>query len=185
MRVRVPAHTAAWANGKYPLVYSLLLSGATTRSATAALNAFTCGYKATADPLAALTSAMLIAYGAEGAQGKLERGFIGARSWKDGKCVKPANAEETTCECIWQALLFLLLCLDFRLVVRLGCNRVLNGARISNQPTQLLFCLQFVFRWPRTPLFTYRMMASYFKCLANTLAGCYLQHLQGPVPQRA
>jgi hypothetical protein len=90
---------AVTANGNYALTYALLASGANW-DITESLQSLACGHKATADQLAALTYALLLANGAEGAKKKLEDGFIGARDWQGGKCVMPAGGRTgaTTCE---------------------------------------------------------------------------------------
>lgn len=84
------------------MAYALLVSGASAGAATDALQSLTCGYKATENQRSALTNALLLAHGAEGARKKLERGFIGARDWQGGKCVMPAGGRkgETTCQCL-------------------------------------------------------------------------------------
>lgn len=96
----VPA--AATANGNYLLAYALLVSGASTGDATDALQSLICGFKAAEDQRSALTNALLLAHGAQGARKKLDEGFIGAWDWQGGKCVMPAAGRNTeaTCECV-------------------------------------------------------------------------------------
>lgn len=91
-RCRVPPllPAAAQYNGDYALTYALLLSGASKSSATSAFSSNRCGYKQTEDQRAALTAALLLAFGADGSESKgmLQSAYTN-REWKGGKCVKP------------------------------------------------------------------------------------------------